>query len=660
LLHSLRSRICLLIITILIVSIVITNVIAITSVIKHVNELTDNSSAFVLNIIKASINTEMMQDIGHPTKINKNLHRLFTKTLTPYDFILLVNKTGKSIVTPNIDFLAKNQREIIKNTIFLPLIRRLKREKKPFSIIKKIKTPKNKLIEWEFRIAKTIHPDHFVIHASQISKIRKPGRELIADLLIVNTLILIFGLIASLVLIKKLTDPLNSLTNHLKHLPEKKFKLSTQAKAEITNISRGKNDISLMAKAFIRLNSSLRKYIVNFKRSTAAKEHMLGELKAARKIQLGLLPENNTIDLIRHKIDVHALLKPAHQVGGDFYDFGLMNNKYFYFIVGDVSDKSIASAIFMAITKTLLGSEIKTNISPGEILTKVNYDLLSRNKANMFVTMFLGIINLETGEIKYTNAGHPPPILLRNNESAKFLTTKTQPVIGVMQNIKYITNTTALSKNELLFIYSDGVTDAKNKNNELFADNRLLDFINKNGTLKPIKALTNLLLIQLAHFMKYEPQSDDITVLAIRYEEPSKNDLHKLSLPAEIDSITKFHNFILDKTKSNLKIQKNIHNIYLAAEEAIINIIKHAYPPDEKGLITLSLDLTPADCLIIKIEDQGKPFDPTKTKPLQLDNDIDKLSIGGIGCHLMQQLTDGMSYKYADNKNILTLKFKIG
>jgi sigma-B regulation protein RsbU (phosphoserine phosphatase) len=371
------------------------------------------------------------------------------------------------------------------------------------------------------------------------------------------------------------------------------------------------------------------------------------------------LPENNTIDFIRDKIDVHAFLKPARQVGGDFYDFGLLNNKYFYFVVGDVSDKSIASAIFMAITKTLLGSKIKTNISPGEILTKVNYDLLSRNKENMFVTMFLGILNLKTGEIKYTNAGHPPPVLLCNNEPAKFLTTKTQPIIGIMQDIKYATYTTALTKNEVLFIYSDGVTDAKNKDDKLFGDKQLLDFINKNRELRPIKALTNLLLIQLARFMKYEPQSDDITMLAVRYEKSAKNDLYKLTLPAEIDSITKFHNFILEKTKPNAKIQKNIHDIYLAAEEAIINIIKHAYPPDKKGSIILSLDLTSAGCLTIKIEDQGKPFDPTKVKPLQLGNDIDKLSVGGIGCHLIQQLTDAMLYEYADNKNILTLKFKI-
>lgn len=601
----------------------------------------------------------MMRDIDHPTRIDKNLHSLFTETLTPYDFILLVNKTGEIIVAPNIDFLTKRQRETIKDIIFLPLIHRIKQGGEPLSIIKKIKNSKDKLVKWEFRIAKTIHPDHFVIHALQISKIREPGKELIADLLIINTLILTFGLIASLILIKKLTDPLNTLTEHLEHLPEKKFKLGAKEKFEVTDISKGKNDISLMAKAFMHLTSSLQKYILKFKRSTSIKQRMLGELKAARKIQLGLLPENNIVDLIRDKIDAHAFLKPARQVGGDFYDFGLMNNKYFYFIVGDVSDKSIASAIFMAITKTLLSSKMKSNISPGEILTKANDDLLNRNKFNMFVTMFLGILNLENGEIKYTNAGHPPPILLRNKEPAKFLTTKTQPVIGIMPDVKYTTYTTSLAKNEVLFIYSDGVTDAKNKDDELFGDKQLLDFINKNGTLRPIKALTNLLLIKLARFMKYEPQTDDITMLAVRYDKSAGNDSHKLTLPAEINSITKFHDFILDKTKANPKIQKNIHDIYLAAEEAIINIIKHAYSPDEKGSITLSLDLTPADYLIITIEDQGKPFDPTKTKPLQLGNDIDKLSIGGIGCHLMQQLSDEMLYKHIDNKNILTMKFKI-
>lgn len=548
-LHSLRSRICLLIITILIISITITNVVAITRVIKHFNELIADAGITATQILKKD---------------------------------------------------------------------------------------KDQLI---------------------IKEIRTPEKKLILDLLFINTLILFFGLIASLILIKKLTDPLNTLTTYLENLPEKNFILNKNARSELKNISKGTDDISLMAKAFIHLSSSLQKYITNFKRSTAIKERIISELKAARKIQLDLLPENNAINNIRDKIDVHALLKPARQVGGDFYDFGLLNNKYLYFIVGDVSDKNIASAIFMAITKTLIGAKIRTNISPGEILTRVNHDLINRNKLNMFVTIFLGILEVNTGKVAYSNAGHPHPIILRKHQSAEFLTNKAQPVIGVMPQTQYITNTTKLSAGDLLFIYSDGVTEAKNTNNKLFTDKQLLDFINNNGTLKPIKSLTNLLLIQLAHFMKYEPQADDITMLAIRYKEQQKNNTHQLTLPAEIDSITKFHNFILDKTKHNAEIQTNIHDVYLAAEEAIINIIKHAYPTNKKGLITLSLDLAKTGCLTIQIEDRGKPFDPTNTKTSQPGSNIKNLMIGGIGCHLMRELSDEMLYKFTDGKNILTMKF---
>jgi sigma-B regulation protein RsbU (phosphoserine phosphatase) len=646
-----------LIIIIIIIAVVATNIIAVTRVIKHVDELNDNASILVLNIIKKGINVEIAQNINHPTKTFKHLQKLFTETVTPTDFILLADKSGKIIIQPHLDLLTKAQQKHIEEAILPALIAKLGQKKEEYSIIKRIKMPNNKSVKLEFRMAKTIAPGHFVVHISQLSKIEKPAKKLIVDLLLINSLILILGLIISLLLIKKLTSPLSSLTNHLEHLPEKDFILNKDARSEVKNISKGTDDISLMAKAFMHLSASLQKYIINFKRSTTIKERIISELKAARKIQLDLLPENSTIDNVRDEIDVHALLKPAHQVGGDFYDFGLLNNKYFYFIVGDVSDKSIASAIFMAITKTLIGSKIKPNTSPGEILTKVNRDLINRNKLNMFVTIFLGILNIDTGEIAYSNAGHPPPIILREHQPANFLIDKAQPVIGVMQKIKYTTNTTKLSPGDLLFAYSDGVTEAKNAKNQLFADKQLLDFINNNGTLKPIKSLTNLLLIQLAHFMKYEPQSDDITMLAIRYKEQQKNDAYKLTLPAEIDSITKFHNFILDKTKSNTKIQKNIHDVYLAAEEAIINIIKHAYPTDEKGLITLSLDLDQTGCLTIQIEDQGKPFDPTKTKTLQLGSNINNLMVGGMGCHLMRELTDEMLYKFIDGKNILTMKF---
>ncbi|MGD9152723.1 MAG: SpoIIE family protein phosphatase [Gammaproteobacteria bacterium] len=645
------------VVIIITIAVITTNTIAVTRVIKHVDELTDNASIFILNILKKSINVEIAQNIKHPTTTKKHLQKLFAETVTPTGFILLIDKSGTIIIKPHIDFLTKTQLETIEKITLPALITKFNQEKKECSIIEKIIMPNNKPAKWEFRIAKTIAPNHFVVHVSQLSEIEKPERELIVDLLLVNSLILILGLIVSLVLIKKLTNPLNTLTNYLEHFPEKDFILSENAKSEVKGISKGTDDISLMAKAFMHLSSSLQKYITNFKRSTTMKERIISELKAARKIQLDLLPENSIIDNVRDKIDVHALLKPAHQVGGDFYDFGLLNNKYFYFIVGDVSDKSIASAIFMAITKTLIGSKIKTNISPGEILTKVNRDLINRNKLNMFVTVFLGILDINTGKITYSNAGHLPPIILRESQPAEFLTNKAQPVIGVMQEIEYTTNTTKLSVGDLLFVYSDGVTEAKNAHNELFADKQLLDFINNNGTLKPIKSLTNLLLIQLAHFMKYEPQADDITMLAVRYKKRQKNDVYKLTLPAEIDSITKFHDFILDKTKFDTEIQKNIHDIYLAAEEAIINIIKHAYSADENGLITLSLDLTQTGCLIIQIEDQGKPFDPTKTKALQLGNNINNLTVGGIGCHLMRELADEMLYEFIDGKNILTMKF---
>jgi sigma-B regulation protein RsbU (phosphoserine phosphatase) len=675
LLHSLRNRICLLIVIVLIISVAITNIVAVKQVRKHIDELINNISYFILDIAKSNVNSKIKRFSDQKAKLAKHLQNLFTNISSIDDFIFIVNKQGKIIVKSKNIRLTKAQQIILKNQLF-PYLLKCTKKQKYCTIVKTIETDIHGLSKWNFNATKTAIPNWLIVHASWFARLVLPGHELIIDLLFLNAFVLILGLIVIMLAITKLTNPLRSLTRHLTNLPLKGFALNEDAKKEVNSLAQDKNDIAMLAKSFLQLNTSLQGYITNLRRTTAAKERMIGELKSARKIQLDLLPENNFPKLEHCNFEIHALLKPARQVGGDFYDFEFIDKNHFYFTVGDVSDKNIASAMFMAISKTLIHSKIKENLSPGEVVSQVNTELINRNKSNMFVTLFVGILNTDSGELLYTNAGHLPPILLRKQQAPTFLIDDIQPMAGVMQNISYQTHKLTLSKRDMLFVYTDGVTEAANKQGELFSEQKLFDFIKKNGNLTSVKDIIQRLLIQLAHFAKYEPQADDITVLALRYRGNEKsmsisqtstaqlNIQHKdgfnlLTLPAEIDSIEKFRAFIDAQTKNDSVAQKMIHDVFLATEEAVINIVKHAYPDRKPGSITVGIKLDKGKLIHIIIQDEGMPFDPTKLGPPQLNQKLEHLSIGGLGCHLINQLTNELSYTFKDGKNILNLKFNL-
>jgi sigma-B regulation protein RsbU (phosphoserine phosphatase) len=279
---------------------------------------------------------------------------------------------------------------------------------------------------------------------------------------------------------------------------------------------RSKDEVGKLAVAFDFMKDSLKQYIKDLTETTAAKERIESELKIARDIQMGMLPKTFPPFPQRKELDIYAMIEPAKEVGGDLYDFFFLDEDHLCFAIGDVSGKGVPAALFMAITMTLLKTKAGEEMSPSAVLTRVNHDLSQDNPYSMFVTIFLGVLNVRTGKLAYSNGGHNPPWLLHHHGDVLCLQGSGGAALGAIEDVVYQPQDMFFQKGDTLFLYTDGVTEAMNEKEELFGDGRLQGVL---LTLKesPVEALVDGVMNEVKGFSKGVPQSDDITMLVLRY-----------------------------------------------------------------------------------------------------------------------------------------------
>ncbi|MEN6374334.1 MAG: SpoIIE family protein phosphatase [Smithella sp.] len=252
-------------------------------------------------------------------------------------------------------------------------------------------------------------------------------------------------------------------------------------------------------------------------RSWEQEKHTIeGELNAAREIQMSMVPKLFPPFPDRPEFELSAVLEPAKEVGGDFYDFFFVDKHRLVFLLGDVSGKGIPASLFMAVTKTLLKAGANENTSIDQVLFKVNNDLCEGNDMSMFATVFCGIIDIRTGKVEYSNAGHNPPVLCRRDGDPEFLKTQGSLAIGSFEDSPYFKETLTLGVEDSIILYSDGVTEAMNKNEALFSEERLLQALRKVSGQHPDEMMKKI-LTDVHSFAAGAPQSDDITILALQY-----------------------------------------------------------------------------------------------------------------------------------------------
>jgi sigma-B regulation protein RsbU (phosphoserine phosphatase) len=264
------------------------------------------------------------------------------------------------------------------------------------------------------------------------------------------------------------------------------------------------------------MEHSLKEYGTNLLKITAEKERIGTELSLARRIQASMLPHTFPPYPDRHEFDIYAVMHPAREVGGDFYDFFLIDDDHLGIVMADVSGKGVPAALFMMISKTILQSCAMLGRSAAEILTKTNEALCSNNQVEMFVTVWLGILEISTGKITAANAGHEYPVMKRKDGCFELFKDKHGFVIGGMDGVRYKEYTIQLEAGDQLFLYTDGVPEATDAQQQMFGTERMLAALNKESNVSAERLLSNV-QEAVGDFVKDAEQFDDLTMLCIGY-----------------------------------------------------------------------------------------------------------------------------------------------
>lgn len=361
----------------------------------------------------------------------------------------------------------------------------------------------------------------YVAALAYVDEVGAPARNLVARLSGIILAVLLAGLVLGLVLAGRIAKPLNALADYAKALPETDFTAqeAEDRSAAIRHLpQRHKDEVGRLATALMFMEGALRENIRSLIETTAANERIEGELNVAREIQLGLLPKTFPPFPERREFDLFATLKSAKEVGGDLYDFFFMDEEHFCFAVGDVSDKGVPAALFMAITRTLLRTAGVRERDPGPIMEAMNNDLAPDNPNSMFVTLFIGVLNTRTGRLRFTNGGHNKPVI-KNRDGVRFLEGRSGPMVGAMEDLPYTTLEMDLAPGEMLFLYTDGITEAMDGELAVYSDERLLATMEA-APMASAEQTVRIVLEDVARHVGAARQSDDITALCLRYAGP--------------------------------------------------------------------------------------------------------------------------------------------
>ena len=281
--------------------------------------------------------------------------------------------------------------------------------------------------------------------------------------------------------------------------------------------NRSNDEVGDLTRSFDDMRVALKEYITNLTETTKAKERMESELKIARNIQMSFLPKRFPPFPDIEAFTLHAALEPAWEVGGDLYDFFMMDDRHLFFSVGDVSGKGVPAALFMAVSKTLVKGIAEQDMDPATILDKVNQELYVDNEAMLFVTMFCGILDITTGELVFSNAGHNPPAIVPSKGNPYWLKLPPGLFLGIMDDATYVSDRITLQPGDKIMVFTDGVTEAMNEKDELYSNERLLQLLTEHSC-EPPEQLDATIMSSVHSFAGTAPQADDITVLTLEFK----------------------------------------------------------------------------------------------------------------------------------------------
>ena len=448
--------------------------------------------------------------------------------------------------------------------------------------------------------------------------------------------ILIFAALFTLIyfLIKKvIIDNLRKINGTLAEI--------TDGNLNVTVDVRTNEEFASLSDDINQTVSTLKRYIAE------AAARIDKELEFAKEIQYSALPSVFPPYPNRKDFEIYAHMITAKEVGGDFYDFYMLGDSTLAFMIADVSGKGIPAAMFMMQAKTIIKDLAESGLELSEVFATANKKLCENNDAGMFVTAWMGILDLKTGRLKFVNAGHNPPLVRQADGEFVYLKARSGMVLAGMDGVKYRLNELKLSPGDRIFLYTDGVTEATDENNRLYGEERLLETVNQN-IVKNTQLLCEAVKDDVDRFVGDAPQFDDITMLSVelRYIRSGNS----ITVIADDKSMIPVSEFAKSLTEKLTVVPKIANKVSIAVDEIYSNIVNYS----GADLATISYEIKDGR-LYMTFTDDGIPYNPIKAEEPDVTLSAEERKIGGLGIFMVKKMTESMEYTYEDDKNILSL-----
>ncbi len=495
------------------------------------------------------------------------------------------------------------------------------------------------------------------------------GTHNLAVLLIFTLLValLIIFLLVSFV-IGKMTNPLHQFSESARKIASGDFN------APLPEI-KSQDEMFMLRESFGFMQTSLTDYIEQLKETTSVKERIESELNIARDIQMSMVPKVFPPFPDRTDIDIYAFMQPAKEVGGDLYDFFIDDDKL-YFAIGDVSGKGVPASLFMAMCRSIFRSIATSTGNPAAIMSAMSNAMCDGNDTSMFVTLFIGVLDLKTLEMTYSNAGHNPPVLISSAGGAAFLDVEhcSGVPVGLFADFEYKNASIVLAPDDKLVLYTDGLTEAENKEAELYSDERMMAVLSsKEVASMEVRDLLENMLADVEGHVTSAAQSDDLTIMvmhvkggeaaqaALSADDTSvSSNYSRLELRNEIPQLAPMAEWIeanCEKVGASAALAMNIN---LALEEAVTNVIMYAYPDtDGSATFFVDFDVDQSGTGIWRIVDLGRPFNPLAKQDADITQDVMERPVGGLGIFMVKTIMDEVTYSRENGQNILTMKINM-
>ena len=442
---------------------------------------------------------------------------------------------------------------------------------------------------------------------------------------------------------RKITEPIRELTREVAKIDGGNLDYQI-------HIATG-DEVEDLGNAFNNMTEQIQKYVGNLASVTAEKERIRTEIQVASRLQADMLPEASGVFAERKEFMLAASMTPAKGVGGDFYDFFLLDEDRLALVIADVSGKGVPAALFMVVSRTLIRSHVTANLPLEQTVEEINNSLCDNNKNDMFVTAWIGILTLSTGELSFVNAGHCRPLLKKQSGACSYETTRGGFVLAGMEGVSYQCAGMRLRQGDTLLLYTDGVTEAASTKKELYREERLKEVVenSKNNTLEE---LLQEIRTDVDRFQAGAEQFDDITLLAITF---NGNGFAEKTGRPDIEYIREFSDFADRFLREKGISVKTIVKMQMAVDEIFSNICYYSGAKE----ITMGIKVE-EQMITMYFEDDGAPYNPLEREDPDVEELLENRRIGGLGIYLVKKRMDQTEYEYAGGMNRLTIMKKDG